>query len=167
MGVIATLLACSCQLTPQVDLGQVVAPQGSRLMDLDELGPAAAADLDGDGVEDFLIAAPAAHHGGSYSGSVYLLFGPLEALDGLAPEDVYPGNGLRIDGLQAHDALGRSLARIGDLNGDGFEDLALGGNEQAYVLFGGTHLRGLGSLDLASLDGTNGFRLSTALPGST
>ena len=77
-------------------------------------------------------------------------------------------NGFRLDGIDAGDGSGGSVASAGDVNGDGFGDLIIGapgadpgGNNAAgesYVVFG--RASGFGaSLDLATLDGSNGFRL--------
>jgi hypothetical protein len=86
---------------------------------------------------------------------------PLSSLDGKT--------GFRIDGVAAGDRSGRysSGARVGDVNGDGFGDVIVGangadphgsGSGSSYVVFG--KASGFGaSLDLSSLDGTNGFRL--------
>ena len=59
---------------------------------------------------------------------------------------------------------GISVAGAGDVNGDGIDDLIIGAPDavsdagESYVVFGSA--AGFGaSLDLAALDGTNGFRL--------
>jgi hypothetical protein len=73
-------------------------------------------------------------------------------------------NGFVIPAVDGGDDLGRSVARAGDINGDGIEDLLIGAagavqyRGTAYVVFG----RAAGfpaELDLASLDGANGFVL--------
>src|SRR5687768_2931899 len=73
-------------------------------------------------------------------------------------------NGFRVDGLAEGDASGRSVASAGDVNGDGFADLIIGAPStglnagSSYVVFG--KAGGFGpSLDLSTLNGTNGFRL--------
>ena len=77
-------------------------------------------------------------------------------------------NGFRLDGIDAGDNSGYSVSSAGDVNGDGFDDLIIGAPYadrgsypwcgETYVVFG--HSGGFSaSLDLASLDGTNGFRL--------
>jgi hypothetical protein len=160
--VLTTLV--SAQLPPHVELAQIAPPFGTRLLELDEPGWAAAPDLDGDGVDDFVLAAPSSHIAGLYSGSVYILFGPLDTSFGLAPEDEVPGRGLRLDGIESHDRLGADLASAGDLNGDGVEDLGLTLGDEALVVFGGAHLRSMTSMELSTLDGTLGFRLPTSFP---
>src|SRR6185369_7622407 len=73
-------------------------------------------------------------------------------------------------GVVGGDQTGFSVAAAGDVNHDGFGDFIVGGpladgddiaTGAAYVVFGDA--AGLpGVLDLASLDGTNGFRLAGA-----
>jgi hypothetical protein len=126
---------------------------------------AGAGDVNGDGFADLIVSAPGADYGAGYS---YVVFGrasgfgasfDLATLDG--------ANGFRLDGVNRYDESGTSVAGAGDVNGDGFDDiiigarLAPGADEYAgasYIVFGGA--AGFGAtLDLASLDGTNGFRL--------
>jgi hypothetical protein len=76
-------------------------------------------------------------------------------------------NGFRLDGVAANDRSGNSVSSAGDVNGDGFDDLIVGafgadpnGNDSgsSYVVFGKSG--GFAStLNLSTLDGTNGFRL--------
>lgn len=72
------------------------------------------------------------------------------------------------------DTLGRSVAFVGDVNGDGRPDMLVGASSddgsalgaRAYVVFG-TGAGGLPpNLDLAALDGTNGFVLKMAQTGT-
>ena len=84
----------------------------------------------------------------------------LSSLDG--------SNGFRLSGVAADDRSGRSVASAGDVNGDGFADLIIGAcgpirtarySGASYVVFG--KASGFAaSLDLSSLDGSNGFKLS-------
>ena len=79
--------------------------------------------------------------------------------------------GTTIFGVDAGDASGRAVHRIGDINGDGFDDLLIGayassgmGNTtpnagECYVVFGKGDWSASPSLDLATLNGTNGFTL--------
>ncbi|MBE9098364.1 Ig-like domain-containing protein [Vacuolonema iberomarrocanum] len=78
-------------------------------------------------------------------------------------------NGFVINGIDERDSSGRSVSGVGDINGDGVDDLIIGafsadsnGNNfagESYVVFGRT--QGFAaSLNLADLDGRNGFILS-------
>ena len=83
----------------------------------------------------------------------------LSSLDG--------SNGFKLSGVAANDFAGRSVAS-GDVNGDGFADLIIGAryadpngsySGASYVVFG--KAAGFGAnIDLSSLDGSNGFKLS-------
>ena len=121
----------------------------------------AAGDVNGDGIDDLTIGAPTADPNGPNSGEAYVVFGNalgfpasfnLSGLDGT--------NGFVLRGVSAGDNCGRSVSGVGDMNGDGIDDLAVGadtaGAGRVYVVFGS--LAGFpASLELSSLDGTSGF----------
>ena len=72
-------------------------------------------------------------------------------------------NGFRLDGIDTYDNSGFSVASAGDVNGDGFDDLIIGAygadpGGDSYVVFG--KASGFASsINLATLNGMNGFRL--------
>jgi len=134
-----------------------------------------AGDVNGDGFADIIVGASSADAGASASGESYVVFGKasgfgaafdLGALDG--------ADGFRLDGIGAYDESGRSVSGAGDVNGDGFADIiigAIGGDPggavnagESYVVFG--QASGFdAAIDLASLDGANGFRLDGVTAG--
>ena len=78
------------------------------------LGLGDAGDVDGDGYADFLVGAPNATGG---AGRGYLYYG--------GAGQTAPALGLSVNG-SGNDALGFDLSGLGDVNGDGFADLAIG-----------------------------------------
>jgi hypothetical protein len=133
----------------------------------------AAGDVNGDGFADFIVGASGADpNGKTDAGAGYVVFGQASGFSSTFNLAALNGaNGFRLDGAVMGDASGRSVSAAGDVNGDGFADLIVGaygagpnGNLQAgssYVVFG--KASGFGStLDLATLDGANGFRLDGA-----
>ena len=92
---------------------------------------ASAGDVNGDGFDDLAIGAP----GGEGPGSVAVFLGSAIGLQGIPAFSLYGEDGM--------DEFGISLARAGDVNGDGFDDLAVGapGNNnhagKIYVFHGG------------------------------
>ena len=76
-------------------------------------------------------------------------------------------NGFRLDGTAAG-WLGSGVSSLGDVNGDGIDDIIIGAPEEdknginnsgsAYVIFGKTG-GFTASFDVATLDGSNGFRI--------
>ncbi|BAZ49201.1 putative outer membrane adhesin [Nostoc sp. NIES-4103] len=128
----------------------------------DRLGSfvSSAGDINGDGFDDVIIATAFADpNGQSEAGQSYVVFGSssgfsasldLSSLDG--------SNGFVINGIDAGDALGSSVSSAGDINDDSIDDLIIGapGANQSYVVFGSSSGFSA-SLDLSSLDGSNGF----------
>ncbi|MFZ5477607.1 MAG: integrin alpha, partial [Myxococcota bacterium] len=75
-------------------------------------------DLDGDGWDDVATGAPGA--GATDEGAVYLVDGPVYGTLDLATADA------TVTGAAAYDGAGEALA-LGDVDGDGFDDLIVGG----------------------------------------
>ena len=160
---------------PSVGLGGMDGSDGFRLSGSasgDQSGYAVSAlgDFDGDGFGDLIVTAPfATPHAVASAGSAYIIFGrdqdhPFAANLSLAA--LHANEGRQIDGADANQILRGS--RGGDLNGDGFDDLLIGGRDaavgsdaaagMAFVIFG-TATRAADAIALDTLDGTSGLRV--------
>ena len=97
---------------------------------------------------------------------------PVSSLDGTS--------GFAMNGIDQGDNTGISVSSAGDVNADGIDDVIIGAYTadpggisnagESYVVFGrDVALTGPfpGSLDLASLDGTNGFVIEGVDPGDS
>ncbi|MDO8341799.1 MAG: hypothetical protein Q7T48_01240, partial [Cellvibrio sp.] len=109
---------------------------------------------------------------GNYSGSSYVVFGKASGFSATLELSSLDGSkGFRLDGEATGDYLGWSVSKAGDVNGDGFDDLVVGAyradsngyySGSSYVVFG--KASGLSAtMELSSLDGSNGFRLDGAV----
>ncbi len=103
------------------------------------VGVGAAGDLDADGTADLLVGASGESTGGRDAGAVYVFYGTnaWAAWDFAAPDALFTGSG--------GSTAGESVTGLGDLNGDGADDLGIGAVRAgslaagaAYVVFGGS-----------------------------
>ncbi|PUB17069.1 beta strand repeat-containing protein [Yoonia sediminilitoris] len=118
-----------------------------------------AADLDGVPGDELIIGAPTAGSGSDADqGGVVAV--SIADLGGTASFTV---TDFDVVGLAGGDALGTSVANVGDINGDGIDDIALGApgvdaadsaNGATYVVFGTGNSNPLESADLDTLAGS-------------
>ena len=131
-------------------------------------------DINGDGNADLIVGAVLAGTAGVNPGAGYVVFGSDEGwASSLNVSDLDGSNGFVINGVSAGDELGTSVSAAGDINADGMDDLIIGapladpngeGSGASYVVFGSNEAWA-GSLDLSSLDGTNGFVINGVSAG--
>ena len=98
---------------------------------------AAAGDVNGDGLDDLIVGARYDSSGGTYSGAAYLVYGAT-TLAGGSPADVrWTGDGIL-------DYAGASVAGVGDVDNDGYDDVLVGssGDNGVFLFYGGTSLAG-------------------------
>ncbi len=103
-----------------------------------------------------------------------MIFGKPEDFNPkLKLSDLDEDTGFRIDGVKGSDFSAKSFSGIGDINGDGFDDLIItslgydpfdGYSGPSYVVFGKSS--GFdGNISVSDLDGSNGFRINDVSVG--
>ena len=165
---------------PSIDLSTLSGSDGFRIPATSQVGfgglvfVRGAGDFNGDGLEDMVIGDIYGSAAAPLAGSSYVVFGKTDGwTDVFDPSGLDGTDGFRIDGVGPADLAGVAVGG-GDINGDGFDDLAIGSPswgysygygygyssaETVYVVFGGAAAPGP-TLSLADIDGTNGFRVT-------
>jgi Ca2+-binding RTX toxin-like protein len=127
-------------------------------------------DINGDGINDFIIGANgAAPNGNDGAGQSYVVFGSRSGFGASFDLSTLNGNnGFVINGLGGGDRLGFSVSAAGDVNKDGLDDIIIGARRvdangnmdagQSYVIFGSRSFQPV--LNPSTLNGTNGFALN-------
>ena len=130
---------------------------------------AAAGDVNGDGFEDFIVGMELVKVGdSSKAGAAYVVFGHDGPWTGFDLATLDGSNGFCISGQESFRHVGANVAGIGDINGDGFDDVLVSsppdgvvGHDQdgnAYVVFG--KAGGFAAtISVDGLNGTNGFKI--------
>ena len=128
--------------------------------DLIAVSSSSAGDINGDGFDDLLIGA---HTAEGLAGKAYVVFGNSSGLPSSFDLDTLDGtNGFALDAPAGHTGVGHVVSSLGDINGDGLDDITIRGHDsgsgQAYVVYGSEDPFSA-SFDLSSLDGSNGFHV--------
>ena len=145
--------------------------EGNETLSFFGFSVSGAGDINGDGLADIIIGAPGAEVNNQAGvGKSYVVFGSNEPLNPrLNLGELDGSNGFMINGIDENDLSGFSVSDVGDINGDGFDDLIIGAYRannfagESYVVFGSNQPFN-NSLNVAELDGSNGFVINGINP---
>lgn len=163
------VLGSGDERSASIDINTLTNESGFTIIGNDVI-VSSAGDINGDGINDF-IANHVENLFNDQAGASYVLFGNTDgfptsiSLFHLTPEQGFVvQSGVTGEfGVTEVDLFGRASAALGDINGDGIDDFAIGapGQNRVYVVYGDTDDLP-NNLDVNTLDGTNGFVITQA-----
>ncbi|MFK7957085.1 MAG: integrin alpha [Lysobacterales bacterium] len=163
---------------PVLDLSSIAGNNGFVITGFDVLGPpgrsaGAAGDINADGYSDIILGQRDARIGEKFrAGSARLVYGrPGNFPTIVSSENLHVAGGFTIEGAVAAGRLGHAVGPAGDMNSDGYDDVALSayradsGAGITYVLYGRARAFS-GTLPAAYLDGNTGLSIRSPKPYS-
>ncbi|WP_188466010.1 BspA family leucine-rich repeat surface protein [Marivirga lumbricoides] len=119
-------------------------------------------DINNDDLEDIAISSDyAVIDGNDFTGRVYIVFGTEEEFeDNFDLNSLDGDNGFVVEGVAEDERRGGANAGVGDINGDGIDDVIIGSDQLAkdmIVLYGRNSFPSL--IKSSEIDGSNGFRI--------
>lgn len=124
-----------------------------------------AGDVNRDGFADFIVGAPGANvKGVNSAGAAYVIFGHTHGFKNIRLPNITADEGFAVYGEGMSDCVGLSVAAAGDVNGDGYDDIAVGALKTtsfyagaAYIIYG--RLSGFEDIYLENLTPSQGFAI--------
>lgn len=154
-------------MTQNIDVSELNSAQGFVVNGAnpgDEIGWSVsnAGDINGDGITDIIIGAPEEGTGGSS----YIIFGTTTGFSNINLSTLTTNQGFAIYSSTAYEQNGYSVSKIGDINGDGYDDIIIGaygaqdntaGYGIGYVIFG--KASGFNAIDVDTMTTNQGFSI--------
>lgn len=168
-----TTLTSTAQIPSIFELSDINGNNGIRFIgaqaeDLFGFDAQSAGDFNNDGIDDIMVTAYRRTNASNTpdTGSVYIIYGtsdPFESDFNLAELTI--DQGFEIQGEQPFQLMGNNLSSLGDINGDGIDDIIIGSERhitsveisgKAYVIFGNENQTSL-IFNVSEINGNNGF----------
>ncbi len=120
-------------------------------------------DINNDGFEDIAIGVQLANPNTlTRAGAAYVVFGSSSGFSETFDITSIDGtNGFVVVGTIVEERMGTSVSGLGDINGDGIDDMGIRSKEGIMILYGKTSGFDI-EIDLTDINGTNGFVIDHA-----